>query len=207
MKYVPERKLICALGRKLWEKGWVAANDGNLSLRCDKDRFLITPSGVSKGDLTYDMILLVDGDGEKLDDGSPWEVSSEAQLHLMCYRTRPDVGGVCHTHSPAATAFACRRSGIDTTILSEALMTCGAIPCAPYARTGTGALANAVSPLIKKHDAVLLANHGVITVGKSLSDAYFTAERVEHTALISIYTAQLGGGTPLSEAEQKELRG
>lgn len=205
MKYVPERKLICSLGRKLWEKGWVAANDGNLSLRCDKDRFLVTPTGVSKGDLTYDMILLVDGDGEKLDDGSPWEISSETGLHLMCYRTRPDVGGVCHAHSPAATAFACRRTGIDTTLLSEALMTCGAIPCAPYARTGTPALANAVAPLIKKHNAVLLANHGVVTVGKTLSDAYFTMERVEHTALIDLYASQLGGGHPLTAEEQDEL--
>lgn len=205
MKYMPERKLICSLGRKLWEKGWVAANDGNLSLRCDKDRFLVTPTGVSKGDLTYDMILLVDGDGEKLDDGSPWEISSETGLHLMCYRTRPDVGGVCHAHSPAATAFACRRTGIDTTLLSEALMTCGAIPCAPYARTGTPALANAVAPLIKKHNAVLLANHGVVTVGKTLSDAYFTMERVEHTALIDLYASQLGGGHPLTAEEQDEL--
>jgi L-fuculose-phosphate aldolase len=207
MKYMPERKLICALGKKLWEKGWVAGNDGNLSMRCDKDRFLITPTGVSKGDLTPDMILLVDSDGEKLDDGSPWEVTSELSLHLMCYQTRPDIKGVCHAHSPAATAFACRRTGIDTTCLSEAHMSFGTIPCAPYARTGTTALANAVAPLVKKHDAVLMANHGAITVGKSLNEAYLTMERLEHTALIGIYTAQLGGGVPLSEEEQKALRG
>lgn len=205
MKYMPERKLICALGRKLWEKGWVAGNDGNLSLRCDRDRFLITPTGVSKGDLTYDMILLIDGEGEKLDDGSPWEVTSELGMHLMCYGARPDIKGVCHAHSPAATAFACCRRGLDTTILSEAGMSLGQVPCAPYARTGTPALAAALA-LIQKHDAVLLANHGAVTVGKSLTDAYLAMERVEHTALIDLYIAQLGGGIPLTEEERRELR-
>ena len=93
MKYMPERKLICALGRKLWERGWVAANDGNLSMKCDKDRYLVTPAGVSKGEMTPDMILLIDGRGEKLDDGCPWEASSETGLHLMCYDSRPGIGG------------------------------------------------------------------------------------------------------------------
>lgn len=205
MKYMPERKLICTLGRKLWEKGWAAGNDGNLSIRCDRDRFLITPAGVSKGEMTYDMILLVDSDGEKLDDGSPWEASSELSLHLMCYQTRPDVGGVCHTHAPAATAFACCRKELSAPFLSEAVLTGGTVPCAPYARTGTAALANAAQPYLKKHNAVLLANHGVLTVGKTLTDAYYAMERTEHTALISLYAAQLGGGVPLSGEELDAL--
>lgn len=206
MKFMQERRLICSLGKKLWEKGWVAGNDGNLSLRCDKNRFLITPSGVSKGDMTPDMILLVDEKGEKLDDGSPWEVSSEMALHLMCYQTRPDIGGICHAHSPAATAFACCRRELDTTTLSEAALACRTIPCAPYARTGTPALAQAAQPLIREHDAILLANHGALTMGKNLTAAYYAMERVEHTALIGLYVSQLGGGHPLSPEELKELR-
>ena len=207
MKYMPERKRLCAIGHKMWEKGWVAANDGNISMRCDKDRFLITPSGVSKGELTPDMILLVDGDGEKLDDGSPWEVSSEAGLHLMCYRRRPEVNGVCHSHSPAATAYACCRQELDASLLGEAVMTHGNVPCAPYARTGSEKLPLVVEPLIRKHDAVLLANHGLVTVGKTLESAYATMERVEHTAKVSIYVRQLGGGVALSEEEQADLKG
>lgn len=207
MKYMPERKLICALGRKLWERGWVAANDGNLSMKCDKDRYLVTPAGVSKGEMTPDMILLIDGRGEKLDDGCPWEASSETGLHLMCYDSRPGIGGVCHSHAPAATAFACCRRGLDPSILGEAVMTHGEVPCAPYARTGTGELARAAQPYVMTHDAVLLANHGVITVGRSLEAAYHTMERVEHTALISLYAGALGGGVPLGKEEQAELRG
>lgn len=207
MKYMPERKLICALGRKLWEKGWAAGNDGNLSLRCDRDRILITPTGVSKGELSYDMILLVDADGEKLDEGSPWDVTSEISMHLSCYKVRPDVGGVCHAHSPAATAYACCRKDLNAFCLSEAVLSGGVVPCVPYATTGTPALARAVEPYIQKHNGVLLANHGALTVGKTLTEAYYAMERLEHTALISFYTAQLGGGVPLNDREQRELLG
>lgn len=206
MKYMPERKLICSLGRKLWEKGWVAANDGNLSLRCDRDRFLITPAGVSKGDVSYDMVLLVDGQGQKLDEGSPWEPSSETGLHLMCYQSRPEVNGVCHTHSPAATAFACCRRELDTGMLSEAAMAYGTIPCAPFAPTGTPALSQAVRPYVAGHDAVLLANHGALTLGKSLTDAFYVMEQLEHIALINLYVSHLGGGHPLSAEELALLR-
>jgi len=206
VKYMPERKLICALGKKMWEKGWVAANDGNLSMRCDKNRFLVTPTGVSKGEMTPDMILLVDGKGEKLDEGSPWEISTETGLHLMCYRVRPDISAVCHSHAPTATAFACCRKDLDASLLGEAVMTHGTVPCAPYARTGSSKLPRAVEPFIKEHDAVLMANHGLVTVGKSLNEAFAAMERVEHTAKINLAVAQLGGGVPLTEEEQAELK-
>lgn len=206
MKYMVERKKLCAIGRKLWERGMVSANDGNLSLRCDRDRYLITPAGVSKGELTPDMILLVDGTGEKLDEGCPWEPTSELALHLMCYESRPGVGAVCHTHAPAATAFACCRRPIPGDVLSEAAMSHGEVPCAPYAKTGTKELVKAVEPYVVGHEAVLLANHGVLTTGRTLEEAYATMERVEHTAKISLYTAQLGGGAPLSAEEKKELK-
>lgn len=207
MKYMPERKRICTLGLKMWEMGWVAANDGNISVQCDKDRYLITPAGVSKGELTPDMILLIDGDGEKLDEGSPWEPSSETALHLMCYKSRPGVGGVCHSHAPFATAYACCRKEIDAAILGEAVMTHGSVPCAPYAPTGSKELPRAVEPYIMGgHDAVLMANHGLVTVGRRVEDAFATMERVEHTARISLYAAQLGGGVPLTTGEQAELK-
>lgn len=206
MKYMQERRKLCEMGRKLWERGMVSANDGNLSLRCDKDRYLITPAGVSKGAMTPDMMILVNGAGEPLDEGCPWEPSSELGLHLMCYDSRPGVGGVCHTHAPAATAFACCRRPLEADCLSEAVMSHGAVPCAPYGKTGTPALVKAAAPYVATHDAVLLANHGVLTLGRTLEEAYATMERVEHTAKISLYLAQLGGGVPLSAEEKQELR-
>jgi len=149
---------------------------------------------------------LVDGKGEKLDEGSPWEISTETGLHLMCYRVRPDISAVCHSHAPTATAFACCRKDLDASLLGEAVMTHGTVPCAPYARTGSSKLPRAVEPFIKEHDAVLMANHGLVTVGKSLNEAFAAMERVEHTAKINLAVAQLGGGVPLTEEEQAELK-
>lgn len=206
MKYMPERRLICELGKKMWEKGWVAANDGNLSMKAGPDRFLVTPTGVSKGAMTPDMILLVDGQGEKLDEGNPWETSSELGLHLMCYEAKAGVGGVCHAHSPAATAFACARKPLQADCLGEAVMVLGAVPCTTYARTGSSELPKAVRPHILANDAVLIANHGAVTLGRTLEEAYYAMERLEHTALVSLYTGLLGGGVPLSPEEQKDLR-
>lgn len=205
MKYMPERRLICELGKKMWDKGWVAGNDGNLSMKAGPDRFLVTPTGVSKGAMTPDMIVLVDGEGEPLDEGSPWDTSSELGLHLMCYDVRPGVGGVCHGHSPAATAFACARKPLHADCLGEAVMVLGTVPCSSYAATGTTDLPKAVQPHVLKNDAVLIANHGAVTLGRSLEEAYYTMERLEHTALISLYVAQLGGGVALTKEEKKAL--
>ncbi len=205
MKYMPERRLICELGKKMWDKGWVAGNDGNLSMKLGADRFLVTPAGVSKGAMTPDMILLVDSEGEKLDEGSPWEPSSEVGLHLMCYEVRPGIGGVCHAHSPAATAFACARKPLVADFLGEAVIALGEVPCATYAPTGTADLPKAAQPHVLAHDAVLLANHGAMTLGRSLEEAYYAMERVEHTAMISLYADLLGGGVNLTPEEKKQL--
>ena len=207
MDYETQRRLICELGRRMWDKGWVAANDGNLSRRLGEGLFLVTPAGVSKGFLTPDMLLVVDAEG-RCAGGNPssFRPSSETPLHLECYRRRSDVGGVCHAHPPAATAFACARLGLDAPILGETVMALGTVPCAPYGRTGTQELPRNAGPLLEGHDAVLLANHGALTVGKDLEEAYYRLEILEHTAQIHLNVRALGGGVPLSRDEIDELR-
>lgn len=207
MDYETQRRLICELGRRMWEKGWVASNDGNLSRRLGEGLFLITPSGVSKGALTPDMLLVVDAEGRCV-AGNPasFRPSSETRLHLECYRRRSGVGGVCHAHSPAATAFACARQGLTQPILGEAVMVLGEVPCAPYGRTGTDELPKAVGPLLESHDAVLLANHGALTMGSDLESAYYRMETLEHTAQVYLNARILGGGVPLTGEQTAELR-
>ncbi len=206
MEHFIQRQLICSLGRRMWEKGWVAANDGNLSLRLDNGRFLITPAGVSKGFLTPEMLLLVDDSGVPLGQ-SAWHPSSETPLHLACYRARPNIGGVCHAHPAAATAFACARIAIDRPILGETVMTLGSVPVADYGRTGTAELPAAVAPLLPDHDAILLANHGALTLGSDLEAAYWRMETVEHTAQIHLNACLLGGGVELTPEQVAALKG
>lgn len=206
MDYETQRRLMCELGHRMWERGWVASNDGNFSRRLGEGLFLVTPAGVSKGFLTPDMLVVVDRQGRTVEHTSAFRPSSETPLHLECYRRRDDVGGVCHAHPPAATAFACARKAIDAPILGEALMALGEVPCAPYGRTGTAELPAAVAPLLETHNALLLANHGALTLGTDLEEAYYRMETLEHTAQIHLNARLLGGGVPLDDEQVKELR-
>lgn len=207
MNYETQRRLMCELGRRMWERGWVAANDGNLSRRLGEGLFLVTPAGVSKGFLSPDMLVVVDREGRAVERTSSLQPSSETPLHLECYRRRSDVGGVLHAHSPAATAFACARMPIEAPILGEALMLLGPVPCAPYGRTGTRELPAAAGPLLEDHNAVLLSNHGALTLGADLEEAYRRMETLELTAQIHLNVRLLGGGVPLSGEEAAALRG
>ena len=206
MDYETQRRLMCDLGRKMWDRGWVAANDGNLSRRLGEGLFLVTPAGVSKGALTTDMLLVVDSLG-RMTAPSSYRPSSELPLHLACYQARPDVGAVCHAHPPAATAFACAHLGLEEPLLGEAVMALGPVPCAPYGRTGTAELPAAVLPFLPGHDALLLANHGAVTLGPDLERAYWRMETLEHTAQIHLNVRLLGGGVPLAPEQAAALRG
>lgn len=206
MDFQAQRELMCELGRRMWMRGWVASNDGNLSLRLPGERFLITSTGVSKGFLRPEMLLVIGPDGTVLEGAEGYRPTSETGLHLMCYRLRPEIGGVCHAHPPTATAFACARRGLERPILGEIIMTLGTVPVAPYARTGTEELPRAVEPLLREHDGVLLANHGALTVGESLEQAYYRMETVEHTAQIHWRVQALGGGVSLSDEQVEALR-
>lgn len=207
MTDLTQRELVCELGRRMWLRGWVAANDGNLSLRLPGERVLITPTGVSKGFLRPEMLLVMDLEGNVLEQAEGFRPTTETAMHLACYRVRPDIGGVCHAHPAAATAFACARKAISAPILSEIAMTLGTVPVAPYGRSGTEELPRAIRPLLAAgHDAVLLANHGALTVGTDLEQAYYRMETVEHTASIHLNVQALGGGVELTEEQVEALR-
>jgi len=191
------------IGRRLDAKGWVAANDGNLSVREPDGTFLVTASGAHKGYLRRDQILRVDSQGRPIaGEGRP---SSELGLHLTIYRERADVHAVVHAHPPMSTAFAVAREPLDACVLPELVLTLGRIPIAPYATPGTEELGASVIEAIRSYDAVLLANHGAVTAGPDLESAYFTMERVEHGARILFYAQLLGRVTSLDRGEVERL--
>jgi L-fuculose-phosphate aldolase len=197
------RDEILRYGRMLHQRGYVAAKDGNLSARLDGQTLLVTPTGMSKGLMEEDDLVVVDMNGHKL-RGSR-EVSSEIAMHLMIYRLRPDVGGIVHAHPPTATGYAAAGVPLDRALVSEIVLSLGSIPLARYATPGTSQLCDALAPLIPDHDAVLMANHGVVTCGEDLTSAYLNMETVEHFAQIALVTHLLGCQQPLSDEEVGKL--
>ena len=206
MTYQAEREAICQVGKLLYDRGYVAANDGNISVKVGEDRLLITPSGVSKGRMTPEMLLVTDLDGNVLEgDRHP---SSEGKMHLEVYRGRPDVNAVVHAHPPVATAFAVCRRGLETPYLSELVAGLGQVPCTTsFAMLSTEEVPESVRPYLEDHNALLLANHGALAWGGDLWEAFDRLETVEHTAKIVLNAQLLGGGVPLTEEEVKRLQG
>nr|WP_326214901.1 class II aldolase/adducin family protein [uncultured Oscillibacter sp.] len=205
MTYEAERALMCAVGKLLYDRGYVAANDGNLSMKTAPDRLLVTPSGVSKGRLTPDMLLVTDLEGNVLEGNR--HPSSETKMHLAVYRGRPDVGAVVHAHPPVSTAFAVCRRGMETPYLSELVTGLGAVPCTPsFAMLSTDEVPRSVEPYLADHCAVLLANHGALTWGEDLWEAFDRMETVEHTAKILLNARLLGDPVALTQEETAELR-
>ena len=206
MTYQAEREAICQVGKLLYDRGYVAANDGNISLKVEEDRLLITPSGVSKGRMTPDMLLVTDLEGKVVEgDRHP---SSEGKMHLAVYRGRPDVRAVVHAHPPVSTAFAVRREGLETPYLSELVAGLGKVPCTDaFAMLSTEEVPESVEPYLPDHNALLLANHGALTWGSGLWEAFDRMEVVEHTAKIFLNLHLLGGGVPLTAEEVSRLLG
>ena len=199
---------IVEVGRRMYARGYTASNDGNISVRLGSDRLLMTPKSVCKGFMTPEMMCITDLKGRKLQgDRDP---SSEMLMHLEVYRQRPDVQAVVHAHPPTATGFAVAGIPLDRAVLAEVLTTLGSIPIAEYATPSTRALPEAVRKYIKAHDAMLLANHGALTVGGDLFGAYYKMETIEHFAHISLVARMLGRENLLSREEVmrlQELRG
>src|SRR5690554_5436111 len=175
---------IVEVGRRIYNLGFVAANDGNISVRVGDDEILTTPTGVSKGFMNPDMIIRVDMAGNKLE--GKLKPSSELKLHLEVYKQRPDVRAVLHAHPPVATAFAVAGIPLDKPVLPEIVISLGRIPTAKYATPSTEELPASVRPYLEDHDAVLLENHGALTVGSNLFNALFKMEQIEHFAKISL---------------------
>ena len=176
------KKEICEVGHKLYNHGFVAANDGNISVKVSENEYYCTPTGVSKGDLTPDMIIKVDKNGNKLE--GKLNPSSEIKMHMRVYQERPDVNAVVHAHPPIATAFTVAGIDLDQYILPEAILTIGEVPTCAYGTPSTMEIPDSLEPYIQNHDAFLLQNHGALTVGCNLMKALFVMEEVEFNAQI-----------------------
>lgn len=202
----PEEQLrqeLVDFGRRIHQQGLVSACDGNLSVRLGAGRILATPSGVSKGMMAPEQMVIVDEQGKHLAGSCP--VSSEIQMHLTIYRERPDVHAVVHAHPPTATGFASAGMALDQPVCSEIVITLGAVPLAEYGTTGTPALSESLMPWVHDYDAILLANHGAVSYGRDLLSAYLKMEAVEHFAQIMLVTKQLGHQELLTDDEIQKL--
>jgi L-fuculose-phosphate aldolase len=197
---------IVEVGRRLYARGYVAANDGNISVRLDAARMLMTPAGVSKGFMTPDMMVVTDFDGRVVGDSAGRRPSTEIQMHLVAYRERPDVQAVVHAHPPLATGFAVAGIPLDRAVLAEVVTTLGSIPIAEYGTPSTPELPAAVAKYVKAHDGMLLANHGALALGKDLFSAYYKMETIEHAANITLVARLLGREHLLSRDEVKRLQ-
>lgn len=195
---------IVEIGRRMYARGYTASNDGNISVRIAAERLLVTPSGVCKGFMTPDMMCVTDLDGYKIQgDRNP---SSEILMHLEVYKHRPDVQAVVHAHPPMATGFAVAGIPLVRAVLAEVLTTLGSVPIAEYATPSTDELAAAVRQYISAHDAMLLANHGALTVGADLYSAYYKMETIEHFAKISLVARLLGRENVIAREEVERLQ-
>jgi L-fuculose-phosphate aldolase len=197
---------IVEVGRRLWTRGFVASNDGNISVRIASDRLLMTPASVSKGFMSPEMMVVTDLDGTLISGAPGRKPSSEAMMHLVAYRQRPDVGAVVHAHPPLSTGFAVAGIPLDRAVLAEVVTTLGSIPIAEYGTPSTRELADAVAPFVKAHDGLLLANHGALALGSDLFAAYYKMETIEHFARISLVARMLGRENLLSREEVARLQ-
>lgn len=199
MNDIAARDALCRWGHRLYQRGLVSALDGNLSLRIAPDRFLVTRSGVCKGDLTPADIVTADDQGRRIaGDG---KVSSEFLTHLAAYAERPEITAVVHAHPPFATALTLAQLSMADPVLPEVLMGLGAIPTAAYATPGTPEGAEVVRPLIRSHDAVLLDRHGALTCAGTLDHACHLMEKVEHAAKVLWAARCLGPLPQLNDGE------
>jgi L-fuculose-phosphate aldolase len=185
------RREIARISKMLHRRGFVAATDGNLSVRLRGGHILSTPTGVSKGAIRPADLVLVDISGQQL--SGKRKPTSELGMHLAIYRLRPDVHAIVHAHPWAATGFASAGISLTDRMCSEIRSSLGRIPLAPYGTPGTVELVESLLPYIPNHDAILMANHGVVTYGPNLFRAYMNMELVEHASRIALVARQLAG--------------
>jgi len=197
------RDEIVRYGRMLHERGFVAAMDGNLSVRLDAERILVTPTCVSKGAMRAADLVIVDTEGRRVSGKK--NVTSEIGMHVLIYRMRPDIQAIVHAHPPTATGFAAAGMALSEPLVCEVVMGLGSIPLARYGTPGTSELAQTLEPFVARFDAILMSNHGVVTYGDTLEHAYMKMETVEHFAQIALVTHLLGRQQPLQEREIEKL--
>ena len=197
------RRDICTVGRWIHNRAFAVSTDGNISVRLDARRILTSPTAISKGMMTPDDLVITDLQGRKL--AGRREASTELAMHCLIYNRRPEVYAVVHAHPPTATAHAAAGIPLNKALLSELIIGLGCIPVARYGTPGTPELSDSLEPMVQSYDAILLANHGVVTCGADLLTAFFRMETVEHFAQVSLMTEVLGKQVLLSGRDVEKL--
>lgn len=199
------KQQICDIGKRIYDRGMVASNDGNISVKISENEFLCTPTGVSKGFMTPEYICKIDSDGKVLEANEGFRPSSEIKMHLRVYKERPDVKSVVHAHPMYATSFAIAGIPLVDPIMPEAVISLGAVPIAEYGTPSTEEIPDAVSKYLQDFDAVLLENHGALSYGDSLLNAYHKMESLEFYAQLLFLSKQLGGLNKFDNENIKRL--
>ena len=199
------RKELCEIGKRVYERGMVAANDGNFSVKLNENEFLCTPTGVSKGFMSPACICRIDAEGNLLEAEQGFRPSSEMKMHMRIYQERPDVKAVVHAHPPYATTFAIAGIPLEKPIIAETLLILGRVPVAAYGTPSTDEVPDSVAKYIAEYDAVLLSNHGAVTCGDSLMNAYFKMESLEFYARQLYQTKLLGQARELTAAQVETI--
>ncbi|MDF2885730.1 MAG: class aldolase/adducin family protein [Lacrimispora sp.] len=203
VKYMSDfeaKNAILDIGKRMYDKGFVASNDGNISCKVGPNTIWTTPTGVSKGFMKQDMLVKMDLSGRVLMGKS--KPSSEVKMHLRVYQENPDVQAVTHAHPLVATSFAIAGISLDTAVLTEAVLGLGSIPIARYATPGTEEVPDSIAPFVNTHNGVLLANHGALTWGKDIFQAFYRLESIEYYATILMYTGNIIGRQNVLSCDQ-----
>ena len=198
LTYMELREQICDICHKMWQLGWVAANDGNVSVKLPDGTFLATPTGMSKSFITPEKLVHIDQDGQILDASAGLKPSSEIKMHLRCYKEREDVGAVLHAHPPVANGYAVDTKPPDNNYMIDTIHELRSLPESPYGKPSTYEVHDRIAPYLGEHDALLLQNHGALTVGADLITAYYRMETLELFAKISLNAHLLGGAKEIS---------
>ena len=196
---------MCDVCHKMCQLGWVAANDGNVSVKLEDGTFLATPTGISKSFITPEKIVHIDKDANIIEANGDYRPSSEIKMHLRCYKEREDVGAVLHAHPPVATGYAVANVPLDEYSMIETVIAIGSIPVTPYGTPSTYEVPDAIAPYLGEHDVVLLQNHGALSVGADLLTAYYRMETLELFAKISLNAHLLGGAKEISRPNIDKL--
>ena len=198
LSYSDVRDAICDVCHKMWQLGWVAANDGNVSVKLPDGNFMCTPTGISKSFITPEKLVIINDKYEIIEALDGYKPSSEIKMHLRCYKERDDVGAVVHAHPPTATGYAVAGIPLDRYSMIETVIAIGSVPVTPYGTPSTNEVPDAIAPYLQEHDVVLLENHGALTVGADLITAYYRMETLELFAKISLTAHLLGGAKEIS---------
>ncbi len=205
MELTAVKEQICDVCHKMWQLGWVAANDGNVSVKLEDGSFIVTPTGISKSFITPEKLIRISSSCEILESSGDYRPSSEIKMHLRCYEKRSDVGAVVHAHPPTATGFAVAHRPMDMYNMIEDVAAIGSVPLTPYGTPSTSEVPDAIEPYLNDHDVMLLENHGALTVGSDLLTAYYRMESLELWAKITLNAILLGGSYDISRENIDKL--